>query len=79
MPSFNRETIEGWRAERVKETRVEDGLLKGQPEMMRETVNEDIETEQARLRSAQVQVQRSTENLRCLRSKSANLRKKYGV
>lgn len=78
MPSFSRETIEAWRAERVCETSVEDGLNAWQQDMLRETIDEDIRVENARLAAAKAQVIESNLNLRRLSKKSRGLRESYG-
>lgn len=72
MPSFDRETIEQWRDERVSDTK---GLSKKVPlndwqiKTMLQVCEEDLVEEESRLTCALVQMKESRSNVRALKKK----------
>jgi hypothetical protein len=73
MPSFDDETIEKWRHDRVTSTAIKKNKHPVQAGMAIRTVEEDIAEEQRRLGRAVQQVKDSTEILKNLARRRASI------
>lgn len=73
MPSFDRETVERWRAARVSETRIPKGLDEQQINVSLSVCEEDLLEEERRLNLALSDAQISRANIRVLRKKRDKL------
>lgn len=74
MPHFSDETMERWRAERVRETSVPCGMNREQVRVMREVISEDMDEEGRRLQAARAQIRESIAVLALLRRRADLLR-----
>ena len=72
MPSFDQETIENWRQERVSDSTIPSRkvpLDEWQISTMLKVCDEDLAEEEARLRCALLDVKESRSNIRSLKKK----------
>ena len=69
MPSFDQETIERWRDERISSSRVPKGLDKWQIEASLSTCEADLLEEERRLQNSLLEAQISRSNIRSLKKK----------